>query len=194
MLNDVCKRSTADRLIKAMELERFRPTEVAEGFGISPSYISMMKKKVHWKNCPAKAWELVLAWVNSGDTLHHYFEKHSKTEGIIPTIEKLGKEEVKKKEQYKQEDQFRKGDPDLSVHAEKLEGESLVEKELNEYNSIRDPLEIVTSELEKAKRAFEKSVQMLYNHKIGIQLHITHVNNLVPKIHKLQEAVEKLSK
>lgn len=93
-MNDIAKKSISERLIKAMEQERFRPTDVAEGFGLSSSYISMIRKEVHWKACPLRAWEVVLAWVNSGDSLHHYFKAHTRIEVKKEPIEVKEADEV----------------------------------------------------------------------------------------------------
>ena len=224
MLNDVCKKSISDRLVKAMDQERFRPTDVAEGFGISPSYISMMKKKVHWKNCPAKAWETVLAWVNSGDALHRYFELHPIEKNVSVGHPEKNNDIEKKKEQKESPEDVEY--EEISLRDEKFcinfaelgwiigaykSGKTVeqISKEFKIYDKIveaivsfrsegdsgiKDPLLMLTNELDKAKRALSKSTESLFKHDISIELHITHVTNLIPKIHKLQDAVDKLSK
>ena len=186
MINDVAKKSISDKLIKAMDLEKLTPKETAEGFGFNPCYISMIKNKDQWDKCPNKAWEAVLAWVNSGDTLHHYFSKHSLsyTEGIIPYIERTKVENKAKEEQGK------------SAFKQNKEGEIIMNPELQEkleFDSIRDPLDLITSELDKANRALEKSTRSVFNHEIDIELHLKHVRNLIPKIQKLQDAIDKLT-
>lgn len=90
-MNEISKTQVQTRLEKAMETEDIRSSEAAGIFGIQPNYISMIKNSNLWGNCPARVWEEVLKWVNSGQRLKEYSEKHGK---ILP----YKAEEIKRKE------------------------------------------------------------------------------------------------
>jgi len=77
-MNDIAKTQTQTRLVKAMEHEGLRPSEAAEKLGIMANYISMIKNEKMWDKCPAKAWDAVLLWANSGQTIKEFGEKHGK--------------------------------------------------------------------------------------------------------------------
>jgi hypothetical protein len=56
-----------------METEKVFPSQAARLLGLfSPNYISMIKNKKYWSNCPASAWETVQLWVVSGKPLLEY--------------------------------------------------------------------------------------------------------------------------
>jgi len=90
-MNDISKTNIKTKLEKAMESEDIRSSEAARIFGINPSYISMIKNPDTWVKCPISGWEEVLKWVNSGQGLKEYSEKHGK---ILP----YKAEEIKLKE------------------------------------------------------------------------------------------------
>lgn len=75
-MNDVSKTNIQTRLIKALETEGISTTSAARCLGIKDTYLSMMKNPENWDKCPAHAWETVLAWVNSGQKIEEYSEKH----------------------------------------------------------------------------------------------------------------------
>ena len=77
-INDVAKQRIVDKLFEAIDKENLTQSEAAKLIGTDASYISSMKKKIWWKLCPIKAWNLSLAWVNSGQGLKEYAEKHGK--------------------------------------------------------------------------------------------------------------------
>ena len=77
-MNEIAKTQTQTKLVKAMEHEGLRPSEAAAIIGIMPNYISMIKNPNQWDKCPSKAWDAVLLWVNSGQSLKEYSEKHGK--------------------------------------------------------------------------------------------------------------------
>lgn len=82
-MTEIAQTQTQTRLVKAMERERLRPSEAAQIIGIMPNYISMIKNPGMWDKCPAKAWDAVLLWINSGQTLKEYAEKHGK---VLPPV------------------------------------------------------------------------------------------------------------
>jgi hypothetical protein len=77
-MNDISKTNIQTKLVKAMAAENIGPSETARIFGIPPNYISMMKNPQAWDKCPKSAWEAVLLWINSGQGLKEYSEKHGK--------------------------------------------------------------------------------------------------------------------
>jgi len=90
-MNEVVKTNIKTRLECAMEKEGLKPTETARIFGIHPNYVSMIKNPNTWVKCPQSAWESVLTWVNSGQGLLEWSEKHGK---VLP--EKPEKSEIPK--------------------------------------------------------------------------------------------------
>jgi hypothetical protein len=71
-LNEIAKRSAAERLKKAMEMEKVGPSETGRKLGILDTYISMMKTEKFWPKMPKSAWDRIMHWCNSGETIHHY--------------------------------------------------------------------------------------------------------------------------
>jgi len=77
-MNDTAKTNIKTRLEKAMESEGIGTNDAARILGISPTYISMIKNPNNWIKCSISGWEAVLKWVNSGQGLKEYSEKHGK--------------------------------------------------------------------------------------------------------------------
>jgi len=71
-INDVAKRSAAERLVKAMQLEKMGPFDAARKLNILAQYISMSKQEKFWPKMPKSAWDRILLWCNTGETLHHF--------------------------------------------------------------------------------------------------------------------------
>lgn len=71
-INDIAKRSAAERLLKAMQLEKLGPSDAARKLNILASYVSMSKQEKYWPKMPKSAWDRILLWCNSGETLHHF--------------------------------------------------------------------------------------------------------------------------
>jgi len=66
------KRSAVERLKKAMELEKIGPSETARKLNILPVYISMALNEKYWDKLSKAAWDRILFWCNSGETIHHF--------------------------------------------------------------------------------------------------------------------------
>lgn len=77
-MNDTAKSLTKLRVLNAMKEENLSNKEAADAIGIPGNYLSMIKNPKQWPKCPAKAWEAALRWVNSGQRLLEYKEKHGK--------------------------------------------------------------------------------------------------------------------
>ena len=86
-MNDIAKTNTQTRLNKAIESEGLKINEAAACLGIQANYISMIRNEKHWPNCSAVAWDATLNWVNSGQSLKEYSEKHGKVLPEKPHIE-----------------------------------------------------------------------------------------------------------
>ena len=87
-MNDIAKTNIKEKLNKSMEVEGLRPTETSKIFGFDSAYISMIRNPKGWKSCPLHAWEKVLLWINSGQSLREYSEKHGK---VLPEKLESGK-------------------------------------------------------------------------------------------------------
>ena len=75
-MNDLFKTNVKSKLESAMESEGIRPSEAARILGFHANYISMIKNPNTWMKCPSFAWEAALTWINSGQKLNEYSEKH----------------------------------------------------------------------------------------------------------------------
>ena len=80
-MNDIAKTNIKEKLEKAIASENLLNQDVAEIFGFHPSYISWFKNPKYWSSIGNTFWERVLAWVNSGQKLTEYAEKHGKVLG-----------------------------------------------------------------------------------------------------------------
>jgi len=85
-MNDISKTQTVSRLNKAIESEGLKVVEAAACIGIRDTYISMMRNVKSWGQCPLSAWEAALAWVNSGQSLKEYQDKHGK---VLPPVKHI---------------------------------------------------------------------------------------------------------
>ena len=77
-MNDIYKTNIKTKLDNAMEKEGLRPSEVAHIFGFHANYISMIRNPETWVKCPKSAFEAVSAWINTGQGLKEYSEKHGR--------------------------------------------------------------------------------------------------------------------
>jgi hypothetical protein len=104
-MNEIAKTNVKDRLEKAMQTEGLKPSEVAKIIGIHPNYVSMIKNPNTWEKCPGSVWDFVLLWVNSGQSLKEYFEKHGKfmpvksekKSDLLPKVRPVKKEKQESK-------------------------------------------------------------------------------------------------
>lgn len=77
-MNDIAKTNIKTKLEKALETEAVGASAAGRILNINPSYVSMIKNPATWPKCPNSAWESVLLWVNSGQSLMEYSEKHGR--------------------------------------------------------------------------------------------------------------------
>ena len=85
-MNDIAKQNIKEKLEIALHKEVITTNREGELLGINPAYISMIKNPKSWAQCPAHAWESVLAWVNSGQGFIEYSQKHGKCVAEKKTI------------------------------------------------------------------------------------------------------------
>ncbi len=78
-MNDIVKKNIQEKLEMTMTRESLKPGQVAKFLDLIPGYISMIRKEAQWEKCPKQAWEAVLLWVNSGESLVAYKEKQIKS-------------------------------------------------------------------------------------------------------------------
>ena len=94
-MNDIYKTNIRDRLDQAMAGEGLRPSETARIFDVPPAYISLMRNPDTWKYCPNTAWETATLWINSGQSLKEYSEKHGR---VLPQQQQSTDKPVTKEE------------------------------------------------------------------------------------------------
>jgi len=164
-MNDIAKTQTQTRLNKAIESEGLKINEVAECLGIKATYISMIRNEKHWPNCSAAAWESVLKWVNSGQSLKEYSEKHGK---VLPTKHsEVAKDEIealrKNLSNYKP-DTIKK-EPRVKVRPEALERR---QKEINKEArpSKGKMIDMLLEEKDSLKAKID-AIDVLLNHYIS---------------------------
>ena len=96
-MNDIAKKSISEKFTKAVQTEKLQVKDAAMIIGIMPAYASMMRNEALWGKCPIPVWEKALAWVNSGQSLKVYGEKHGHVLPAAPApgVKELTPEEIK---------------------------------------------------------------------------------------------------
>jgi len=75
-MNEIFKKSISEKLMKALHDESITTNGCGRLLGVNPTYISMIKNPKLWGKCSPATWETMLQWVNSGQRLQEYGEKH----------------------------------------------------------------------------------------------------------------------
>jgi len=75
-MNDIAKKSTADRFLKAVEAEHLSKAAGGALIGLAPAQVSYLFNESYWNRLGNVYWDKVLHWVNSGVSLKTYGEKH----------------------------------------------------------------------------------------------------------------------
>lgn len=91
MINDIVKTNIKTRLEKALHDEVLTTNSAGLKIGVNPTYLSMMKNPDTWSKCPLAAWDTVLLWINSGQKITEYAEKHGR---VLPETRELKQEPV----------------------------------------------------------------------------------------------------
>lgn len=90
-MNDIAKKSISEKFTKAVQTEKLQVKDAAMIIGIIPTYASMIRNEALWSKCPIPVWEKALAWVNSGQSLKVYGEKHGH---VLPAAPAPGVKEL----------------------------------------------------------------------------------------------------
>lgn len=77
-MNDIARSATADKFSRAMEHEKLTKAEAGACIGFMPPQVSYIFNEKYWPRLGPSGWETLLRWVNSGQTLKEYSEKHGK--------------------------------------------------------------------------------------------------------------------
>lgn len=74
-MNDIAKERTADRILSAIDATKgMTNKEAAECLGINFTYLSHIKRPDNYHHIPEKAWEVMRAFINSGETFEKFKE------------------------------------------------------------------------------------------------------------------------
>jgi hypothetical protein len=77
-MNDIVKENIRLRLETAIAKEKLTNLSAAFKLGIPAQYISVIKNPQQWSKCGTPMWEIVLKWMNSGQGIQEYFDKHGR--------------------------------------------------------------------------------------------------------------------
>lgn len=76
-MNEIAKKATADKFLRALEKEQLSKAEAGACIGFSAAHVSYLLNEKYWDRLGVY-WDKILAWVNSGQSLREYSEKHGK--------------------------------------------------------------------------------------------------------------------
>ena len=76
-MNEIARKATADKFLRALEKEQLSKAEGGACIGFSAAYVSYLLNEKYWDRLGIY-WDKILAWVNSGQSLKEYSEKHGK--------------------------------------------------------------------------------------------------------------------
>jgi len=77
-MNEIAKQATADKFLLALKKEHLSKKEAGDCIGIMPAQVSYLFNKHYWSGFGASSWDKVIKWVNSGQGLKEYSEKHGR--------------------------------------------------------------------------------------------------------------------
>ena len=98
-MNDIAKKATADKFLRALEKEQLSKTEAGACIGFSAPNVSYLFNEKYWDRLGITYWDKLLAWVNSGQSLKEYSEKHGKVLTVkSPPEPKVTDPDTEKKE------------------------------------------------------------------------------------------------
>ena len=84
-MNDIAKKATADKFLRALEKEQLSKAEAGACIGVTPGQVSCYFNEKYWAKLGIIYWDKLLAWANSGQSLKEYSEKHGK---VLPVEKK----------------------------------------------------------------------------------------------------------
>ncbi|HLD89427.1 MAG TPA: hypothetical protein VI911_00145 [Patescibacteria group bacterium] len=77
-MNDIAKQATVDKFLSAIKKEKLFKLEAGAIVGLVPAQVSYLFNKRYWIRLKESNWDSVLKWINSGQSLKEYSEKHGK--------------------------------------------------------------------------------------------------------------------
>jgi len=138
-MNEIAKNAASDRFLKALEKESLNKNEGGTCLGLTAPQVSCLFNPKYWNRLGNAGWDKILAWVNSGQRLKEYSEKHGKTVAEKPnqiTSKAIKANEVAKDEiemlrknlgNYKPEAPERaKDEPEVKAEADDIEPRPMV--------------------------------------------------------------------
>lgn len=87
-MNEIAKRATAERFLKALRKERLSKTNAGANIGLTPAQVSYLFNDKFWDRLGTAYWEKVLKWANSGYSLIEY-PKHYPDCALKPKAEEV---------------------------------------------------------------------------------------------------------
>jgi len=75
-MNEIAKKATAERFLKALQKEGISKSEAGANIGLIAAQVSYLFNEKYWERLGIVYWEKVLAWVNSGYSLTEYPRHH----------------------------------------------------------------------------------------------------------------------
>ena len=88
-MNDIAKAATVDKFSRAIQAEGLGKAEAGAFIGLMPAQVSYLFNEKYWDRLGNNGFETVLKWVNSGQSLKEYSEKHGKVLPEIPQKHEL---------------------------------------------------------------------------------------------------------
>jgi len=82
-MNDIAKAATVDKFSRAIQAEGLGKAEAGAFIGLMPAQVSYLFNEKYWDRLGNNGFDAVLKWVNSGQSLKEYSEKHGK---VLPEI------------------------------------------------------------------------------------------------------------
>jgi len=161
-MNDIVRTNIKERLVKAIESEKLLAQDVAAIFQMHPSYISWFKNVKYWDKIGEKFWERVLAWINSGQSLREWSEKHGKVlNENSPTDTKRDKTGTETKETVPEPLKI-----DINLHDLATYPRKNVPEKSEPSVGRGDMIRLLAEEKELLKRKIE-AIDFLLQHYIG---------------------------
>ena len=77
-MNDIAKNAASDKFLLALRKEHLSKKAAGDYIGITPAQVSYLFNKHYWSKLGDPGWDKVMKWVNSGQGLKEYSEKHGR--------------------------------------------------------------------------------------------------------------------
>jgi len=77
-MNDIAKKAASDKFLNALEKENLSKAEAGSCLDLVAAQVSYLFNEKYWSRLGRSGWYKILKWVNSGQGLKEYSEKHGK--------------------------------------------------------------------------------------------------------------------